>query len=71
MGQEGLTRCGQRHSAVLPSKQCQAQFGFQCAHQLTQCRLRDAQLFSRPAEVLQVGGDHKGFQVTQFHNRFP
>jgi hypothetical protein len=33
--------------------------------------LRNTQLFSGPAEVLQVGGDHKGFQVTQLHNRYP
>ncbi|MNG00411.1 hypothetical protein D3C84_833450 [compost metagenome] len=71
MGQERLAGSGQRHAAVFPPEQCQPQLRLKRAHQLAQGRLRDTQLFSRAAEVLQVGGDHKGFQVTQFHNRYP
>ncbi|MNN83506.1 hypothetical protein D3C81_2005520 [compost metagenome] len=71
MGQKRLARSGQRHSSILPAEQGQPQLGLKCAHQLTQRRLRNTQLFSRPAEVLQVGGDNKGFQMTQFHESHP
>ncbi|MNG04033.1 hypothetical protein D3C84_871370 [compost metagenome] len=61
MRQECQAGSGQRHPTVFTAEQCQPQFRLKRSHQLAQCRLRNTQLFGRPAEVLQVGGDHKGF----------